>query len=139
MKVLQTLGRHRGHQEGVFQYRRTQDGVHIEGWIGQAPSLNVNSIDLTTAEWTAILQAIHNANEGTFRLTGAAPFNSPPNQSLYELISRAVPSPTANWQWQDSWKAYVCAILEHEGSIDLYHGVIGRGHQPIAICMARDI
>jgi hypothetical protein len=137
MKVLQTLGRHGGHQEGIFQYRRTPDGVFIDSAVGQA-QLAPASITLANQEWTAILQAIHNARQGTFRLTGTPPFQTPPNQSLYELLTAAVPNPAGGWQWQDSWKAYVCAILEHEGSIDLYHGVLGQGHSAV-VCLARDV
>lgn len=136
MKVMQTLGRHAGQQEGVFQYHRTHEGVEIDSSIGQA-NLNPARILLTHAEWTAILQAIHGANDNTFRLTGMAPFNQPPNQSLYQLIQTAVPNPSRGWNWLDSWKAYVCAILEHEGSMDLYHGTLGPSIQAI-ICLRRD-
>jgi hypothetical protein len=123
MKVLQTLGRHAGHQEGIFQYRRTPDGVVIDGSVGQA-LLNPELVTLTTQEWTAILQAIRGAGQGSFRLTGTRPFAEPPNQSLYELLTDTVSAPAGGWQWNDSWKAYVCAILEHEGSIDLYHCLV---------------
>jgi hypothetical protein len=137
MKILQTLGRHGGHQEGIFQYRRTPNGLFIDSAVGQA-QLAPPTITLTTDEWVAILRAIGGAEQGTFRLTGTPPFATPPNQSLYELLSAAVPAPTGGWQWQDSWKAYVCAILEHEGSIDLYHGLLGQGHSAI-VCLARDV
>jgi hypothetical protein len=136
MKILQTLGRHGGHQEGIFQYRRTSAGVFIDGAVGQAQLARAD-ITVTTQEWAAILQAICRAPQGSFRLTGTPPFETPPNQSLYELLSLAVPRPAGGWQWQDSWKAYVCAILEHEGSIDLYHGVLGPEHSAV-ICLARD-
>lgn len=136
MKVLQTLGRHRS-QEGIFQYRRTADGVIIDGGVGRA-ELVPRIITLTTVEWSRILQAIRNAPQGSFRLTGTPPFATPPNQSLYDLLSDEVEIPDGGWQWNDSWKAYVCAILEHEGSIDLYHGVLGQGHST-AICLASDV
>ena len=135
MKVLQTLGK-RGPQEGIFQYRRTPDGVVIDGAVGRA-QLNPTSITITNDEWTAILQAIRDAPQQSFRLTGLPPFQEPPNQSLYELFSRAVPAPAGGWPWYDSWRAYVCAVLEHEGSIDLYHGTLGAGHSAI-ICLAKD-
>lgn len=137
MKILQTLGRHGGHQEGIFQYRRAPDGVFIDSSVGRA-QLTPATIMLTTQEWVAILDAIQRAAQGTFRLTGSPPFTQPPNQSLYELLSAAVPTPASGWQWQDSWRAYVCAILEHEGSIDLYHGLLGPGHSAV-VCLARDI
>ena len=136
MKVLQTLGRHGATQEGIFQYKRTASGVYIDSSIGQA-TLNPPQIIIRRQEWTDILRALRDAPQGTFRLTGAAPFATPPNQSLYELLSNAVPNPGNGWNWNDSWRAYVCAILEHEGSIDLYHGVLGQGNSAI-ICLARD-
>jgi hypothetical protein len=136
MKILQTLGRHGGHQEGIFQYRRTAAGVYIDSAVGQA-RLNPPTIVVTTEDWTAILQAICRAHQDSFRLTGTPPFRIPPRQSLYQLLSDAVPHPIGGWQWQDSWKAYICAILEHEGSIDLYHGVLGPRHTAV-ICLARD-
>jgi hypothetical protein len=137
MKVLQTLGRHSGSQEGIFQYKRTADGVFIDGAVGQA-QLNPSSVVLTTAEWQQILGAIEAAPQGSFRLTGAAPFSQPPYQSLYQLLQAAVPHPDRGWTWNDSWKSYVCAILEHEGSIDLYHGSLGPQHAA-HITLSRDI
>ncbi|MBI5536007.1 MAG: hypothetical protein HY898_25025 [Deltaproteobacteria bacterium] len=137
MKVLQTLGRHGGAQEGVFQYKRDVDGVLINATISNA-NLNPNVIRLSHAEWTSILAAIAQANGETFRLTGAPPFPAPPNQSLYELLPTAVRNPAGGWQWNDSWKSYICAILEHEGSIDLYHGTLGPQHVAI-IALRRDV
>lgn len=137
MKVLQTLGAHGGTQTGIFQYRRTPAFVHIDASVGQA-ALNPDEVEITTAEWTAILQAIQDAPQNSFRLTGTPPFAQPPNQSLYQAISQAVPNPAGGWQWNDSWRSYVCAILEHEGSIDLYHGTLGPNHSAI-ICLARDV
>lgn len=137
MKVLQTLGRHGGTQAGVFQYRRTADGVVIDSSIGRA-NLDPAQITVTNEEWTAILSAIRNSQTATFRLTGVAPFPEPPNSSLYELLGQAVPDPQREWNWHDSWKACVCAILEHEGSIDLYHGPLGPNATAI-ICLTRDV
>jgi len=137
MKVLQTLGAYGGQQTGIFQYRRTPEGVHIDASVGRA-TLNPDTIRLSRREWTAILQALQAAQQETFRLTGAAPFQQPPNQSLYELMRNAVPHPHDGWQWNDSWHAYVCAILEHEGSIDLYHGPLGPSATAI-ICLKRDV
>ncbi len=138
MKVLQTIGRHGGHQEGIFQYKRGASGVTVDASIGQA-QLDPNTILITTEEWTAILQAIQNCSQATFRLSGSNQSNPPPpNQVLYDVVSRAVPNPADNWSWNDSWRAYVAAILEHEGSIDLYHGVLGQQHGAF-IPLARDI
>ena len=125
MKVVETLGQHQG-QKGVFQYKRVPAAVVIDTSIGTA-TLTPPQVTLTDAEWKAILHAIENAPRNSFRLTGTPPFITPPNQALREVIQQAVPLPTGNWTWNDSWLAYVCAILEHEGSIELYAGSLGPG------------
>ncbi len=136
MKVLQTLGRHGGHQAGIFQYKRSSTGVVIDGSVGQA-NLSPSEITIATSEWTSILAAIEKAPQSSFRLTGTPPFNAPPNASLYALLQTALPAPNG-WAWNDSWKSYVCAILEHEGTVDLYHGTLGPNDQAI-IALARDV
>jgi hypothetical protein len=138
MKVLQTLGRHRGTQEGIFQYKRGSAGVTIDGAVGRA-DLTPNRIILTHDEWRNILAAIENSSQGSFRLSGFD-LPAPPalNQALYNVISDAVPHPAGGWRWHDSWRAYVAAILEHEGSVDLYAGPLGPQHVAI-ISLARDI
>jgi hypothetical protein len=137
MKLLQTLGAHGGQQIGIFQYRRTPNGVHIDASIGQA-NLTPAKILFTSDDWNVMLHAIRSAANQTFRLTGVPPFKHPPNESLYHLMSTAVPYPVGGWQWNDSWRSYICAILEHEGSIDLYHGPLGPKTSAI-ICLARDV
>lgn len=135
MKVLQTLGRHSAAgQEGIFQYKRTQTGVWIDSTVGHA-NLNPGRITITNAEWTAILTAIANQPNETFRLTRTNT-NDPPRQSVYDTVASAVPNPVG-WTWNDSWLAYVCAILEHEGSIDHYGGSLGQGIGA-PIILARD-
>ena len=135
MKVLQTLGRHGGMQEGVFQYKRTPNGLSISTFTAatQAP------IEITNEEWQAILEAIDNATGSSFRLTvpGVTSTN-PPYQSLYTLFSTAVPTPVGGWNWSDSYRSYIAAILEHEGSIDLYAGALGPQNPPAVICLAKD-
>lgn len=109
---------------GIFQYkadaggrrdRRKHRTGEPEPWA------------ITRDEWTAILTEIKNRPQGSFRISGTAPFATPPNQSLCDLLSVVVPTPAGGWQWNESWKSYVSAILEHEGSIDLYHGTLGPG------------
>src|SRR5690606_36920610 len=124
MKVLQTLGRHGGAQEGILQYKRTQDGVVIDSGVGRA-TLSPQVAVLLPDEWQAILAELSKGTTRTFRLTGTKLGKKPPKVPLYALLSRAVPEPSEGWRWNDSWRAYVCAILEHEGSIDLYHGPLG--------------
>ena len=140
MKILQTIGKHGGRQRGIFQYKRDTRGVEIDLSIGRA-RLNPSRIRLTNQEWTALLEAIRNSAEQTFRLTVAPHGGGPPNQDLYTLIENAVPHPAAsrNWRnWHDSFKAAICAILEHEGSVDLYHGMLGQ-NASIPICLRKDI
>ena len=126
MKILETLGQHRGSQKGVFQYKRTSAELVIDSSIGTA-NLTPPRVSLTTAEWALILQTIEQAPQSSFRLTGSSPFVAPPNQALREVIPQAVPAPAGGWTWNDSWLAYICAILEHEGSIELYSGALGPG------------
>lgn len=137
MKVLQTLGSHDGAHEGAFQYKRIPAGLFIDSTLGKA-HLSPPTAVITNEEWKALLDAIHDVHPGTMRLAGAPPFKEPPERSLFELISEAIPEPSEGWEWTDTWKAYICAILEHEGSIDLYHGVLGHGKLAI-LCYNRDI
>lgn len=137
MKVLQTLGRHQGNQAGIFQYRRTPNGVNIDARVGQAEKLV--DIWITSEEWQAILTALSKAQYETFRLTPSSnsTVTKQPNQSLYDFIRKTLPKPSGGWSWTDSYLSYVCAILEHEGSIDLYHGPLGPEFQAV-IALARD-
>ena len=126
MKFVETLGRYHG-QKGVFQYKRSSHGITIDSSIGNA-NLNPADILITNREWNAILLAIEVAHGESFGLTvGGGAGN--PSTCLYDLIEQAVPNPTHNWQLNASWKSYVCAILEHEGSLDLYSGGLGQGIQ----------
>ena len=134
MRVMQTLGR-QGKQEGVFQYRRTPAGVVIDTSIGTA-NLNPVEVTLTNSEWTDILTEIAKQTNKSLRLTKSGT-GDPPTSVLYEIIEKAVPKPTNGWSWHTSWKSYVCAILEHEGSVDLYAGSLGPKHQA-HITLARD-
>ena len=137
MKTLQTLGCHGGRQTGIFQYKRTNIGVHIDLSIGRSKKLAQKKIDLTHQEWGDILTTIGNQNQNTLRITNQNPANVPPYNSLYALIDVAVPAPSSGFNWHDSYKACICAILEHEGSVDLYHGTLGRNNSAM-ICLKRD-
>lgn len=122
MKVLQTLGRHGGQLEGIFKYRRHTDGVEIE-LISVTPR---RTFTLTSDEWVAILKQLRKGKAKTFTLT----------QDLYPLLRIAVPNPNGGWNWsRGSDEAAVCAVLEHEGSIDLYHG----GRNSVKIHLRRDV
>ncbi|MBN8792388.1 MAG: hypothetical protein J0I01_09195 [Stenotrophomonas nitritireducens] len=136
MKILQTLGKHAGTTEGIFAYKRVKDGIYIDVTIGNVQGVAA-PVWLTHAEWSEILKTIHAQRKSPFRLTGKRPFAKPPKQSLYAAISAAVPNPAGGWNWHDSLKAAVCAILEHEGSVDFYHGVLGQSTQ-IVVCVKAD-
>ncbi len=139
MKVLQTLGEHRAKgQTGIFQYRRTAKGVEIDPGVGQAATLqSAPPLVLTHQQWTDILEAIASAKLKTFRIQRSVS-GKPPKQDLDTLIRIAVSQPTAGGPWNTSLTSYVVAVLEHEGSIDLFGGSGGpsAGHP---IVLRRDI
>jgi hypothetical protein len=120
MKVLQTLGRHASVSEGIFAYRRARGGVEITamGTNQQAGQ----TISISHADWGAILHAVGGAN--LYRLSTTAS-NDPPVEVLHDTIMGAFAP--VGWTWNTSWAAYVAAILEHEGSVDLYGGGGGPG------------
>lgn len=127
MKVLQTLGRHKPKdQEGIFQYRRTPEGVEIDGSVGLAETLDPKCIIISHDDWQLILDAIW-AGAKTIELS---------EDGVLDMLRRAVPSPGGT-SWNDCWRAYVLAILEHEGTIDIYGGARGRG-VGAPIVLARD-
>lgn len=122
MKVLQTLGR-RGSQHGIFQYRRGPNGIIIDMSIGTAPTSPESEIRITNKEWTAILRAIK-GEKGILKMTSTSKGKG---TSLHQLIKDAVKTPTKFKTWTSSYLAYVCSILEHEGSIVFYAGSAGNG------------
>ncbi|MDG9783717.1 hypothetical protein [Metapseudomonas otitidis] len=133
MKVLQTLGRHGGAQEGIFQYRRNSEGVFIDTSVGQA-NIQPAQLQITNEEWRLIVHALETADGTTFRITGAPPFDTPPNTSLHDLIRKVLPKPSGG-SWHPSHFSYIAAILEHEGTLDLYHGTLGQGNSPAMIAL----
>jgi hypothetical protein len=134
VKVLQTLGRHGGGQEGIFQYRRNSEGVYIDTSVGQA-DITPAQIQITNDEWRTIIHALETESGTTFRITGSPPFDSPPNTSLHDLIRRVIPRPNYGGPWHPSLFSYIAAILEHEGTLDLYHGTLGQGNPAALICL----
>ena len=122
MKVLQSLGRHKPkHQEGIFQYRRTMAGIEIDMTVGQAPSVKNPIFTVSVDDWQTILStlAAHKKAARLNRTRAKKPLG--PTTSLYELIDKALPKNG----WTDSHRAAICAVLEHEGSIDHYGGRSG--------------
>lgn len=130
MKFLETLGRYQG-QKGVFQYKRGSNGVTIRWDISNNQTIVPQCAIIYASQWHDILCRIEAANGQTFGLTvGGGAGN--PTTSLYELISQVLPTQNT------SVYAYVCAILEHEGSIETYTGALGPSYQS-RIDLVRDI
>lgn len=121
MKVLQTLGT-QGGQHGIFQYMRTDEGVYIDIAIGTAKCTPEDHITLTNKEWQSILASLK--TQGILNLTGG---DSGTGATLHEIIMHEVQNPKNFSAWTSSYLAAVCAILQHEGSIDYYAGPAGRG------------
>lgn len=122
MKVLQTLGVHASTQQpGIFQYKRDQKGVYIDLRVGQTESKDTFYIDHDT--WAGLLKVIDDGGRKTFPLSG--------DDSLYSRIKGAVAELT------DSHVSCIAAILEHEGSVDHYGGVIGGG-EAVSIYLRKD-
>ena len=88
MKVLQTLGK-QGGQHGIFQYKRTADGVFIDLSIGTAPGVQQSMISFTHDEWTQMLTLVKSAKIPN--LTGG---KSAVGASLRDLIRQALPNPS---------------------------------------------
>lgn len=133
MKVLQTIGiDHSRQQAGIFQYKRTPEGVFIDAAVGRAPSLNPPQILITNQEWLQILETIH-TGPATYRLS--TPARAVPDQlpNLPDLIMQALAANPPPWAGNTSWLSYICAILEHEGSVDIFGGPAGAGGLFVAL------
>ncbi|MBP2835687.1 hypothetical protein [Dickeya parazeae] len=117
MKVLQTLGVHGSTgQAGIFQYRRTAQGIEIDSSIGFS-STGGRTIILHQS-WINLLITFSQQN------------------SVWDLSS--LRTYIQNYLSVDgSTASAVAAILEHEGSMDLYGGVVGVG-QGVSIHLQRD-
>lgn len=126
-----------GHTKGLSSTNVFPPASTIDNTLGKAHPTPPTAV-ITNEEWKALLDMIHDVHPGTLGLAGEGPFKEPPERSLFQLISEAIPEPSEGWEWTETWKAYICAILEHEGSIDLYHGVLGHGKLAI-LCFTRDI
>ncbi|MFQ2548458.1 hypothetical protein ACK305_14370 [Aeromonas caviae] len=109
MKVLQTLGVHGPTQQaGIFQYKRTSTGVHIDTTVGQAA--DAGTMDIPADNWGQMIDAI-SERKGVHSL-----------QDLKGIISEQLGV-------DGTGAAAVAAILEHEGSVDHYGGVVGQGER----------
>jgi hypothetical protein len=122
MKIVQTLGRAGGVHEGVFCYKRTSKGVHIDASISSKYTLKKKNLRISNAAWNKLPKAIEKLQNPKLRITQPkSSKNSTEKETainhLHGLIHASI-SPNIN----DSMKAYIIAILEHEGTIDIDHG-----------------
>ncbi|WJY13618.1 hypothetical protein PCO82_06700 [Pectobacteriaceae bacterium CE90] len=117
MKVLQTLGVHGATgQAGIFQYRRTGNGIEVDLSIGF--SNTAGRVVISHQDWERLLYDFLQQN------------------SVWDLSSLRSFIQT-RLTVDGSTASAVAAILEHEGSMDLYGGVIGVG-QGVSIHLQRD-
>lgn len=124
MKVLQTIGHHSGTQhEGIFRYRRIPNGVEIDLSVGTATTPPNLKFVVTNDEWKDILDAFASSSAGAMRLRSVHPNTTNPvgpTTSVQDIIK-----PFLTGRSSDSHLAAVCAVLEHEGSIDHYGSAAG--------------
>lgn len=119
MKFVETLGIQRG-TSGVFRYKRDSRNITIDRSISnKTPGAEPVAI-ISNDDWNKLLFAIESTEKNSFGLTSAGGVGQPAN-NLYDIIKETI-NITDN-----SIRAYICAILEHEGSLDYYTGVIGPG------------
>ncbi len=123
MKVLQTLGRsNMTKAKGIFRYRRLPAGIEIttipvpyrnsETPDSTSTARDSVTIQILNQRWVDLLGRI--ASLGGEQLWLTPNTEAKPGHVLYTMITDATGIP-------DRFRPYVCAILEHEGSIDLYH------------------
>src|SRR5438105_14276694 len=89
VKVLQSLGKAKGQTEATFRYRRSSTGVTIDASINANYNQTPKQITLSHAEWNAILTAVENAPNETFRITNTGAPGDQPTQSLNPLFAGA--------------------------------------------------
>ncbi len=119
MKFVETLGIHRGNS-GVFRYKRDSRNITIDWSISNKNSGSESVIKISNDNWNKLLSVIESTDKNSFGLTSAGGIGQPAN-NLYDIIKDTINITDT------SIRAYICAILEHEGSLDYYTGVIGQG------------
>lgn len=96
----------------MFGYKRKCNSILI--------SAKNNSITLTNNDWDAILTAINGV--GICSITGSQQVSQNFEAIIYAALPHAGCVPL-----NSSHIAYIVSILEHEGSIEPYHGTVRRG------------
>ena len=120
MKVLQTIGARAGQQPGIFQYKRTPEGVHIDSSVGQ--TANPSVLNFSSEEWDDLLSDLNGKTVYTL-------------SELKDVIDGNFRRIYPDFNGSDA--ACIAAILEHEGSIDHYGGTSGPS-QTVTINLRRD-
>lgn len=120
MKIMQSLGKSGNVDEGVFSYRRDQDGILIVPLERTDTTEQADPYRLTFDEWKALVDEFYE-EDSSIKLSDAR-----------EVCADAVENPNGGWNWTDSHAAHVVAVLEHEGTVDLAQG------RNVAIRVIRD-
>lgn len=113
MRVLQTIGHRIGFPPTPFYYRRDQIGVRIESIVGKSIRFHVEN-----SKWERLLTECAAFPDQTLGISSRINDDA---RSIHELIETYA-EPTSERD-----KAYITAVLFHEGSIILHHGPEGNG------------
>ena len=111
MKVLETLGKHQGRQKGIFQCKRSADGVVIDLSVGRAGKIHDKEFMIPNDDWVRLIVTICEQSRKVFKV----------NEALNPLVKKCFPG----FSLTDTGVAAIISILEHEGTLDFYHGPLG--------------
>lgn len=123
MIVLQSLGLKAGLPT-PFYYRRDHAGVHVR----PIRTKDKRPAKVDQANWQALLDEIAKSPTKTFAVSPTANVTAP-NVSLYDTIRAVLEKRQPSLAVTDSLLSAICAILVHEGSLQLYHGRIGKDRE----------
>ena len=116
MRVCQSLGL-RGGLPTPFYYSRDSKGLHVRRIRGDSPEIWI----ISHIDWQALLEVIADVKKNKYQTFSVAQtdHSEAHPQSLYKLVRAALDRVP---KLDDSLVAYVCAILVHEGTLQLHHG-----------------
>jgi hypothetical protein len=126
MIVLQSLGLKAGLPT-PFYYRRDNKGVLVQFIRGK----DKGPVAIDQGTWQELLETLaRSAKSRTKTFSVSSTISSlAPNQSLYDFIRDCLKKGQSNLVVTDSLLSAICAILVHEGSLQLYHGRIGKDRE----------
>ena len=124
MRVLQSLGLKAG-MPTPFYYKRDLRGVHIVPILGRDKQ---KATTIPTESWSKLLAEIARDKRRTFTV---APTDNPAasSDSTYKKIKTLLEGEPIEGPITTSLLAYISSILVHEGTLQLYHGRIGRDRE----------